>query len=93
MSTKHDNEAAWHETEKAYPLVVGPAPMPKPGADEIVIKVAYAAINPSDHMMQDAPYLEIPYPWISGLDVAGIIVQLGPGVTGFSIGQRVMAWV
>lgn len=41
--------------------------------------------------MQDSPYFSLPYPFILGTDVAGTIVKLGPGVTRFSIGQRVLA--
>jgi NADPH:quinone reductase-like Zn-dependent oxidoreductase len=49
MSPSFNNEAAWIETEKANPLVVGPGPTPSPGEDEIVIKVAYATVNPTDY--------------------------------------------
>jgi NADPH:quinone reductase-like Zn-dependent oxidoreductase len=49
MSLNFNNEAAWMETEKANPLVVGPGPTPNPGENEIVIKVAYAAVNPTDY--------------------------------------------
>lgn len=42
------NEAAWIASAKSKPLQVGPAPAPIPEENEIVIKVAYAAINPVD---------------------------------------------
>lgn len=42
------NEAAWITSAKSKPLKVGPAPAPVPEEDEVVIKVAYAAVNPVD---------------------------------------------
>ncbi|KAF3403774.1 Zinc-binding alcohol dehydrogenase domain-containing protein cipB [Penicillium rolfsii] len=85
------NRAAWLEAEKANPLVVGPGPTPDPSEGEVVIKVAYAAVNPADWMSQDYGLpSHIEYPSILGLDVAGTVVQLGSGVTRFQIGQRVI---
>ena len=49
MPSQSENEAAWIVAEKANPLEVKPAPKPTPGENEIVIKVAYAAVNPTDH--------------------------------------------
>lgn len=43
------NQAAWLPFAKARPLQVGPAPKPSPLPAEIVIKVAYVAINPVDY--------------------------------------------
>ena len=40
--------------------------------------------------MQDSPYFKLPYPWVLGTDVSGTVAQLGPGVTRFKIGQRVI---
>jgi NADPH:quinone reductase-like Zn-dependent oxidoreductase len=48
MSSNFKNEAAWIEAEKANPLVVGPAPITSPGENEVLIKVAFAAVNPTD---------------------------------------------
>ncbi|KIW06957.1 uncharacterized protein PV09_02616 [Verruconis gallopava] len=86
------NEAAWLVAEKARPLQVRPAPPPPPNlaANEVVIKVAFAAVNPTDYKMQDAPYFRVEYPFILGTDVAGTVVRLGSDVTRFRIGQRVI---
>lgn len=48
MSAILDNEAAWLDSPSAYPLRVGPGPQPDPADDEVVIKVAYGAVNPLD---------------------------------------------
>ncbi|KAL3417104.1 zinc-binding oxidoreductase [Phlyctema vagabunda] len=89
--TTPDNKAAWIVAEKQSPLEVKPGPDHKPEANEVVIKVAYAAVNPTDWRMQDNPYIELPYPWVFGTDVAGTIVAVGSEATRFNIGQRVIA--
>lgn len=42
------NQAAWLPTEKARSTEVGPGPKPNPDDFEVVIRVAYAAVNPTD---------------------------------------------
>ncbi|OOQ86903.1 putative alcohol dehydrogenase [Penicillium brasilianum] len=85
------NRAAWLQGEKVHPMVMEDGPTPDPSENEVVIKVSYAAVNPSDWKCQDSalpPHIK--YPFILGLDVAGTIVQLGSNVTRFKIGQRVI---
>ncbi len=48
-----DNKAAWITEAKANPLTVDAGPKPSPGADEVVVKVYYAAVNPVDWKIQD----------------------------------------
>ncbi|KAJ5973370.1 alcohol dehydrogenase [Penicillium waksmanii] len=84
------NEAAWIASAKSKPLQVGPAPAPMPEENEVVIKVAYAAVNPVDWKLQEEASFELKYPFILGTDVAGTIVQLGSGVTRLKLGQRVI---
>ncbi|KAM3076031.1 hypothetical protein ACMFMG_006456 [Clarireedia jacksonii] len=90
MASTFENEAAWITAAKSRPMKVGPGPKPDPSENEVVIKVAYAAVNPTDWKMQDTPYFELRYPFIFGTDVAGTVVQLGSNVTRFKIGQRVI---
>ncbi|PYH78043.1 putative quinone oxidoreductase [Aspergillus uvarum CBS 121591] len=84
------NQAAWQPKARTRTLQVGPGPTPSPNEHEVVIKVAYAAVNPTDWKMQDTPYFELEYPFIWGTDVAGTIVQLGSEVRQFKVGQRVI---
>ncbi len=93
MSSYVDNEAAWIIQEKANPLVVGPGPKHAPGPHDVVIRNAYSAINPSEWKFQEWAYMPVQYPYILGADVAGEIVEVGPKITHFKVGQRVCGCV
>ena len=69
-------------------LVTQPDPTPKSG--EILVQVAAAGINPVDAMVRvgDFPLLG-DAPFTVGWDVAGRVLAIGPGVTGFAPGNRV----
>lgn len=64
--------------------------VPKPGFGEVRIQVKAVGLNPSDY--QTIEFLDKVAPnqtTILGLDVAGIIDQIGEGVTDFKKGDRV----
>jgi NADPH:quinone reductase-like Zn-dependent oxidoreductase len=84
------NQAAWYTASQAKPLKIDDAPMPKPDAHEVVIKVHAAAINPFDYALQNRAFIEN-FPFILGLDVSGEITQVGSEVTAFKVGDRVTA--
>ncbi|GAM82979.1 hypothetical protein ANO11243_009650 [Dothideomycetidae sp. 11243] len=90
MSQAFVNKAAWVVAEKAHPMQVRDGPTPNPTENEVLIKVAYAAVNPTDYIMQSNPYFQMEYPFIFGTDVAGTVVQVGSQVKQFQIGQRVI---
>ncbi|KAJ3539683.1 hypothetical protein NMY22_g4628 [Coprinellus aureogranulatus] len=84
-------------TQKALILVekqgnfeMGTRPIPKPGKDEILVKVKAAAINPVDLTIQKFGILITEYPAVLGLDFTGEVVELGEGVTRFKLGDRVL---
>jgi len=71
-------------------------PDPKPGAGELLIKVAATSLNPVDWKLRrgelkDAMPLKLPA--ILGRDVAGTVVSLGSRTQGFQPGDRVMGLV
>ena len=73
-------------------LAVIPMEMPTPRSGEIRIEVAYAGINFADLLMRLGLYQPRPkYPFTPGYEMSGIVDAVGEGVTGFSIGQRVVA--
>ena len=68
--------------------------VPKPGPDEILIKVHAAGVNRPDVAQRSGAYP--PPPGASdlpGLEVAGEVVALGAGATKHKIGDRVMSLV
>jgi NADPH:quinone reductase len=67
-------------------------PMPDPGPGQVRIKVAYAGLNFFDTLIRSGKYMRRPtYPNIIGGEVSGVIDQLGDGVEGFAVGDRVSA--
>src|SRR5262245_57289741 len=69
-------------------------PVPVPGNGEILVKVAAAGVNRPDVMQRMGLYPPPPgAPDIPGLEIAGDLVALGPGVRRWKIGDRVMALV
>ncbi|KAJ5515029.1 Polyketide synthase enoylreductase [Penicillium fimorum] len=86
------NQAAWIPAKKALPFKVGDAPYTRPGSGQLVVKNSAVAINPFDWVLQYiGPALAgyIKYPFIFGTDVAGEVVEVGPDVDRFRVGDRV----
>lgn len=50
------NQAAWQPKARTRSLRVGPGPIPSPNEHEVVIKVAYAAVNPTDWKVSKPPW-------------------------------------
>jgi NADPH:quinone reductase-like Zn-dependent oxidoreductase len=67
-------------------------PDPVAGPGQVRIEVAAAGVNFADIMARIGLYPDAPKPpCLIGYEVAGTIVELGPGVEGLTHGQRVMA--
>jgi len=81
-------------TEPGGPDVLKPCtrPVPVPGHGQIVIRVAYAGVNRPDALQRAGSYAPpanaSPLP---GLEASGTVVEIGPGVTRYSIGDKVCA--
>jgi NADPH2:quinone reductase len=68
--------------------------VPAPGAGEVLVKVAAAGVNRPDVMQRQGNYPPpAGAPDIPGLEIAGEVAALGPGVTRWKIGDQVMALV
>ncbi len=73
-------------------LKPGLRPVPRPGDDEVLVRVAAAGVNRPDVMQRQGRYPPPPGASdIPGLEIAGEIVALGPKVSGLSIGDKVAA--
>jgi NADPH:quinone reductase-like Zn-dependent oxidoreductase len=66
-------------------------PEPEAGEGEIVLEVRSAALNHLDIWVRKGRRgLELPMPHILGCDAAGVVVEVGPGTHGVSIGDEVV---
>ena len=63
--------------------------IPKPGAGEVRIKVQACGICFSDHLVKDGLWPGIAYPRVPGHEVAGVVDEVGEGVTEWKKGDRV----
>jgi len=75
-------------------LEVADRPAREPAEGEVRIAVKAAAVNPTDiGLRQRGGGSDLPAPWIPGMDAAGVVDSLGPGVDRLEVGQEVMAAV
>ncbi|HEX2886681.1 quinone oxidoreductase family protein [Vineibacter terrae] len=78
---------------RAEDLVVADVPEPSAGPGEVVVAVAFGGCNFADTMMHSGTYPHPKgYPIVAGLELSGHVAAVGPGVTGFKIGDRVAAF-
>jgi NADPH:quinone reductase len=62
----------------------------EPGSGELRVRVRAAGVGSTDLLMLAGKYRYAPsIPFVPGYEVAGVVDAIGPGVTGFKIGQRV----
>jgi NADPH:quinone reductase len=85
-------------TKFGDPSVLGivTVPKPSPGPGQVLVKVAAATVNPTDLGFRQGgrPVPDgVEPPYIPGMDLAGVIDQVGPEVTSWHAGDRVMAAV
>src|SRR5437588_11965036 len=68
---------------------------PTIAADEVLVAVHATSINPVDlatragHFQNKIP---VTFPWTLGLDLSGVVTEVGPNVTGFAIGDAVFGY-
>jgi len=63
--------------------------IPKPGPNQVRIKVQACGVCYSDVLTKEGLWPGLEYPRVPGHEVAGLIDELGPGVTSWKKGQRV----
>ncbi|MFY9865720.1 MAG: alcohol dehydrogenase catalytic domain-containing protein, partial [Trebonia sp.] len=71
-------------------------PMPEPGPGQVRVRVAAATVNPTDlGFRQGGRRLpdEVAAPYVPGMELAGVIDAVGPSVSPWQAGDRVMAAV
>ncbi|MEC5143582.1 zinc-dependent alcohol dehydrogenase family protein [Chitinophaga sp. 212800010-3] len=69
---------------------IAEVPTPKPQFKEVLVKVLASSVNPLDYQVRRGDYKnELTLPVITGHDVSGVIVEIGPGVENFKVGDEV----
>ncbi|AUC94845.1 NADPH:quinone reductase [Bradyrhizobium sp. SK17] len=85
-------KAVWYERTGAAPtvLTVGEMPTPDAGPGEVRIRLEASGVNPADVGRRGGNYRAMEFPRvIPNSDGAGIVDQIGEGVTRFAAGDRV----
>jgi len=66
--------------------------LPETGEGELSVSVRAAGCNFSDVLMLAGQYqVKPPLPFVPGAEVAGVVREVGPGVEGFEVGDRVLS--
>lgn len=80
-----------HELSEDFSGVeVRDVPKPAPGPGEVLIEVRATSINFPDLLLCQGKYqLKLEPPFTPGMDISGIVAELGDGVTGFEVGDAV----
>ena len=77
---------------KPSELTVSEAPEPEAGPGALKIEVRAAGCNFFDSLIVQGQYqVKPPFPFIPGAEVGGIVREVGAGVEGFAVGDRVFA--
>ncbi len=62
---------------------------PRPGKGQVQIEVRGSSINPADTKIREGKMLSLQFPATLGLDVAGVVTEVGEGVTTLKVGDKV----
>ncbi|HEX5472788.1 MAG TPA: NADPH:quinone reductase [Lacipirellulaceae bacterium] len=71
-------------------IVVGELPTPEPAGSQVLVRVKAAALNPIDTYIRSGNVkMNLPLPFVSGCDLAGVVEKVGPKAKRFKVGDRV----
>lgn len=92
MSTQTMQAIRVHNYGGPEQLKLEQVPRPEPQAGEVLIRVHAAGVNPVDWKFRQGrmkDFIPMQFPYIPGADLAGVVQEIGPGVTAFQEGQAV----
>ena len=91
-TTTTHREVFIHKAGAADSMSFRDGTAPTAGAGDLTIDVAYSGLNFADIMMRLGMYPDAPKrPFVPGYEVSGVVRAVGKGVTGFAVGDHVMA--
>jgi NADPH:quinone reductase-like Zn-dependent oxidoreductase len=71
-------------------ITYGEVDRPVPGPTDVLVRVEAAAVDPVDTFVRSGAYrTPTPFPFVLGRDLVGTVADIGPGATGFAVGDRV----
>ncbi|KAI0364594.1 GroES-like protein [Pilatotrama ljubarskyi] len=79
--------------KESTPYVLEETPVPRPGPQDVLVKILACALNPVDYAIVDPPisrFLIQEWPHHPGCDGAGIVVEVGSEVTNRKVGDKVL---
>jgi NADPH:quinone reductase-like Zn-dependent oxidoreductase len=82
----------FHEYGPPTNLVEETIDRPKPGPDEVLVRVEATGVHPFDWKVRKGyfkDFMPVSLPHIPGVDLAGVVAAVGPGVEAFKPGDRV----
>jgi NADPH:quinone reductase len=81
------------ETGSSAVLKLQDKPLTDPGAGEVRVRIVVSGVNPTDWKSRaGGGSARLEAPKVPNQDGAGVIDEIGSGVTGFSVGERVWLW-
>lgn len=84
---------AFRVTQTGTAPVLTEIERPAPGPGQILVRVAACGLNFADLLMIEGKYQDTPpCPFTLGMEVAGVVEALGPGVTAPAVGTRIAAF-
>lgn len=86
---------AWYQNGPGEDIIFGEIAQPVIGPDSVALAVEAVSVNPVDWKTlwgKRRTASEVVYPLVPGRDVVGTVVDMGPGVTDFSVGQRLIGY-
>jgi NADPH:quinone reductase-like Zn-dependent oxidoreductase len=96
MTQKSMKAVVLHAYGDGSQLSYEDAPVPMAAAGEVLVKTIATSINPIDWKLRSGAmkaWRPLEFPAILGRDLSGEVVELGEGVTGLEIGERVFGLV
>jgi NADPH:quinone reductase-like Zn-dependent oxidoreductase len=92
MSTQTMQIIRVHQYGGPEQLILEQAARPAPQAGEVLLRVHAAAVHPMDGKIRQGLFKDmrpLSFPYTPGSALAGVIEEVGPGVTSFAVGQAV----
>lgn len=87
MTTQKQKALLLESKQGAF--VVRERDVPKPGKGQLLVKIQTAALNPIDFKIQQTGIFIEKYPAVLGVDMAGVVEDVGEGVQDFAKGNNV----